>query len=460
MSAFLTPDVVISEEPQYVALQEGLLNLSEENFESEMARIWESKYVHDQLHLKLLIDCLFCLSECRSKSVHLFAKVLKSLTARVRDELCLVELVEIVLAKLLNPLELSNSKCFLLLHCLRIGLFSEEDVVSSFRPYYDRDCKLPSQWMPFMAWFGNVIEQVDPVFYGDCVKQYIDIFRHTFAEEKNKAFVGQFDELVQKGWMNLVDEPLLGLSNHVIVQVIARDDVGALDRIVHEGRFNVNMHVDKAILETHEMFQDEPTLVQIAAFYGKQCFEYLRQKGASLSKRDRAGRTVIQFAVAGGNLDVVQYLEGIGADTAGVMHAAALYHQNDLFEYFFNKNKYAVAAIIPPYAGVMHCCAASDNAKLMMLCFENDVDVNSREPGGVCRAPIHIAVEKGNLSALSLLLNNPKCDIKAQDVLLSLSSTQSHIYSCNTTPLCCSFASYRHDQGYFHQETHGNQRAR
>ena len=436
MSAFLTPDVVISEEPEFVAMQECLLNLSEENFESEMVRIWESRYVHDQLHLKLFINCLFCLSECRSKSVHLFAKVLKSLSSRVRDEICLVELVEMVLAKFLNPLELSNSKCFLLLHCLRVGLFSEEDVVSSFKPYYDRDCKLPSQWMPFMAWFGNVIEQVDPVFYGDCVKQYIDIFRHTFAEEKNKAFVGQFDKLVERGWTNLV-EPELGLSNHVIVQVIAKDDVGALDRIVHEGRFNVNMHVEKAILETHEMFQDEPTLVQLAAFYGKQCFQYLRQKGASLSKKDKAGRTVIQFAVAGGNMEIVQYLEGIGTDTAGVMHAAALYHQNDLFEYFFNKNKYAVAAIIPPYAGVMHCCAASDNAKLMMLCFENDVDVNSREPGGVCRAPIHIAVEKGNLNALSLLLNNPKCDIKAQDVLLSLFLTQSHFRSCNTTPLCC-----------------------
>lgn len=383
MSSFLSPDTVTSEEKGFVEMQECLLRMCNENFEEEMAKIWESKYVHDALRLKLLIDCLLCLSEYRTRSVPLFVRLLKSFSDRVRDEICLVELPEMLLGKFASPLELSNSKCFFLLHCLHIGLFSKEDLVASFRSYYDTDCRLPTQWMAMLAWFGNVIEEVDHVFYADCVNQYINIFRHTFADKSHKDFVAQFDELVASNWLHLSGAALSGLSNNPIVQVLANDDADSLDQLFHERQIDINMHIGQSILEIHDIFQNEPTLIQIAAFYGKQCFDYLRRRGASLARTDKAGRTLMQFAAAGNNTAVVQYLEDIGTDVTGAMHAAALYHQNDMFEYFFAKNRYAIDAIVPPYGSVMHCCAAADNAKIMLFCFENGADVNSREPGGV-----------------------------------------------------------------------------
>jgi hypothetical protein len=225
--------------------------------------------------------------------------------------------------------------------------------------------------MWLLPWISPTIEDLDPGFFRDCVRQYVDIHRHIFSDPILKRFARQFDEP--------------RTESNDLVKIIIHDDIAAFRTCQYAKRFKTNQTVPPSIFNVHQILQNSSTLLQVAAFFGSvRCFRRIMHTGKSLSVTDKLGLSVAQYAVAGNQMPIIQVLEEHQADFSGVLHIAALYHRYELFDYFFQKDRMALHVTVRPFGSVIHQCAASDNIRLLDFCLQNDININTRDNEGVC----------------------------------------------------------------------------
>ena len=119
-----------------------------------------------------------------------------------------------------------------------------------------------------------------------------------------------------------------GVNPESRAMAIRYDRLDELQEIAARGNFDVNQRIDVCPFERCDFVNHRPTMLQYAAFYGAvMCFKWLLLHGADWTKRDDPqwndaidfqGRSLAEFAVAGGNTEIIRLVAqdcgGITAD--------------------------------------------------------------------------------------------------------------------------------------------------
>ena len=93
-------------------------------------------------------------------------------------------------------------------------------------------------------------------------------------------------------------------------ELVRLDNIDEFAKVVEKGDVSIDAIVNPVVNQSCDFLRASPTLCEFAAFFGSaKCFKYLVDKGAVIRIGDGKGRSLAQFAVAGGNSEMVQHRE-------------------------------------------------------------------------------------------------------------------------------------------------------
>ena len=73
----------------------------------------------------------------------------------------------------------------------------------------------------------------------------------------------------------------------MLLDILEKDDVNALEAIMTSPRANFNAVIEDVDEGRPDMLKDRPPAISVAAFYGaEKCFEFLMQSGAKCRNSD------------------------------------------------------------------------------------------------------------------------------------------------------------------------------
>jgi hypothetical protein len=281
-----------------------------------------------------------------------------------------------LLDRFANPTRLSASEGFLLFLLMQSSVFTATEFASTFQRFFDRDYRRPSSWLWLYPHFYTTIAECLPEIAGECVRQYVDVHRHTFADPVLKRFAKQFDDFRARG------PPAPG----GIWDAVRTDDVDALVAFQDAQGFHSEQTMPPSIFTLDTILQNSPNLVHVAAYHGSvRCLARLMVTESALVRAaDSAGVTAAGFAVAGGKMDTLMTVEH-ACKLGAAPQIAVLYHRHEALRYIAKKGGPTFfRALVEPFGSIVHQCAASDNIRALEFCIENDADINIRDSRTVC----------------------------------------------------------------------------
>ena len=223
----------------------------------------------------------------------------------------------------------------------------------------------------------------DEIFYKDCMSKFSEDENENYEPELDEYFTN-FDELRENNWSQLKQYRLNCCNHHPINVAIKNDDADEVQRIVSEECLDINETSKPSIFELSMFCQTEPTLIQIAAFYGSvRCFKYFALNDADLQKCDEERKTTIQFAVAGGNYEIIRILQRANIDFSGAANIATLYHRNEIFKWIYDTIENNVKLIDEYHGSLLQSSCESNNLEVFQFCMEHGMDVNQKSARGV-----------------------------------------------------------------------------
>jgi ankyrin repeat protein len=176
---------------------------------------------------------------------------------------------------------------------------------------------------------------------------------------------------------------------------LREDDVAAFSTIFAELALAPDTRIQPSVLFGCHFLRNRPTLLHYAAFFGAaDCFRFLLENGASTDLRDEAGRTLAQFAAAGGNSEVLAICRSRRCNFSGSERVAVRFHRNAAFDH---------------YGDIMHQCTVSNNVALIVHCLKRGDAPNTFDNSG--KAPLHVAVEFDSIQAVWLLCQHPLVNV-------------------------------------------------
>jgi hypothetical protein len=159
------------------------------------------------------------------------------------------------------------------------------------------------------------------------------------------------------------------------------DDIESFEVCQESKNFQAEQTMPPSIFTLDPILQNFPNLLHVAAYFGSmKCLTRLMKTDISLMRiMDSVGVTAVGFAVAGGQMEIVQLMDE-KCEWAGALQIAALYHRHEAFDYLIRKGGNRLCQrLIQPFGSVLHQCAASDNLRELEFCLENDADINIRD---------------------------------------------------------------------------------
>ena len=189
-------------------------------------------------------------------------------------------------------------------------------------------------------------------------------------------------------------------------ELVRLDNVDEFAKVVEKGDVSIDAIVNPVVNQSCDFLRASPTLCEFAAFFGSaKCFKYLVDKGAVIRIGDGKGRSLAQFAVAGGNLEIIQICKEKRCDFKGCLKTAIRFHRNDL----------VLAGTLDDSdtEGILYECALSDNHELLLHFIGNGVDMNKLISTGY--GPIHAATYARSINVLELLVACKDVNINLQN---------------------------------------------
>jgi hypothetical protein len=128
-------------------------------------------------------------------------------------------------------------------------------------------------------------------------------------------------------------------SSRGFLAAIMNEDVDELQDLVCANEFNMKQRILGTAFELGIFHRDYPPLIHIAAFYSAiRCFRYLMLNQANLFLSDFKGRSLAEYAVAGGSTEIVRILDEHQCSLDGCLRIAVLLHRNEIVDWFIERD--------------------------------------------------------------------------------------------------------------------------
>jgi ankyrin repeat protein len=168
----------------------------------------------------------------------------------------------------------------------------------------------------------------------------------------------------------------------------------------------VSYQLPECVFDCTHILDSKPSLLQVAAFFGSvKCFEFLIAAGADPHTPAQRGLTLADFAVAGGNSELISRVLDLDVDVRGVFATAAKFHRSVAFDFLVENCDVIYES---PYSVGFVAAAESNNLSLLLKCIDQGVDVNMRDP--VNKTALSASAQFGHTDVLKFLLAHPEID--------------------------------------------------
>ncbi|OHT11598.1 hypothetical protein TRFO_18848 [Tritrichomonas foetus] len=158
---------------------------------------------------------------------------------------------------------------------------------------------------------------------------------------------------------------------------LIEDDVELLKLLSSHPNFSPNDTIKIPFMAPFDYLHQDPPILGVSAFFGSvKCFRHLSMLGADFEASDIIHHTPAQFATAGGNLEIIRFIEQHQCDFSGCLQVAAGFSRYDFFEYL-HETKYPDISVLDEWrANVIGHATIENNPKILLRCIEEGVDVN------------------------------------------------------------------------------------
>jgi ankyrin repeat protein len=222
------------------------------------------------------------------------------------------------------------------------------------------------------------------------------------------------------------------VSEQIILNYIMNDDINSLRHQISIG-LDVNQQFFWILGDLPDILTNSPPLISVASFYSAvQCFTFLLEMNADIEKLDELETPLVNFAVAGGNMEIIQKLHDRHINFEKTLQIAAEYGHYDIFMWLLRNQEFNIHEVDKYRRNFLHIAASGGNCQLVQFLIVQGLDVNGID--GTGWTPLHFAVEKRRLDVVRVLLANDRINVNCKDVIFESSLIMYHAIG-NCMPL-------------------------
>ena len=267
--------------------------------------------------------------------------------------------------------------CFIR-ECLEIGIIPIKMLVIIINNFWKTCSNHRYHLCRLFVWFAPQILIGDPTFFMHLhsIVAYENISGH--LPEQYSPFLEHFEELKENDWKlwNVVIKNITFTEG--VEHAIKKDDDEKLKQMIHEENFDINQRVSPHCFEPNWFVQNHPTLIQYAAYFkANKCFDVLINAGASIDAKDDIGNTLIDFCVAGNNIDKLKVIKNKVNSYENVLQLASLFHHYTLFDYIHRSLVKETNAVSKIYGTVLSQAVTSNNLRVFQECIDDKIARNT-----------------------------------------------------------------------------------
>lgn len=159
-----------------------------------------------------------------------------------------------------------------------------------------------------------------------------------------------------------------------LLMILSLDDVENLRKLSSAPDFDCNMRVKRSIITQSPVLAHQPTLLHIAAFYGSiNCFKFLLLNQADLKLTDlsHTRNNLVDFAVIGGNIEILQLCAENGVSFRDAAFCAIAYQRNDVFFWLLERGSFTLSDKNMDGLSLMDMAASCNNVAIARFLYDS-----------------------------------------------------------------------------------------
>ncbi|OHS95608.1 hypothetical protein TRFO_38306 [Tritrichomonas foetus] len=246
-----------------------------------------------------------------------------------------------------------------------------------------------------------------------------------------RYFSINYSKLKENNWALHKQLAIKGTNTDALYQVIKNDDIDEFLRMVSNSNINIRTKIiDASLYERWSIFESkELFLIEIAAMFGSiSIFKFL------MMNNDGKTNKLSQFAVAGGNIEIIHLCEQMNCDFYESLFTAVICHRYAIFKWLVETKhvmtskdtksviekccdsgnyrliKYLLKRGYDPTLVLIEaiCLAKYDTANFILEMRRIDIMMESPDSKAI---PLHLACRKGATELIEKILNFPGVDV-------------------------------------------------
>ena len=272
---------------------------------------------------------------------------------KLEEKSCKINFLDFKIKLLNTLLEINDNilrPCnmhFIYISLYETSLYEVKDVIDAIRNYYNHNDKFDTYHFLHFAWFAPEIFENDTDLFNHLYQSYESVKKKIRWSRELEPFLSKYDQLKEKNWEMLKNE----IDNKKsIINLAINNDTDTLIDIVKN---DLNIVITPNIYNSMQnVVQGNVSLLELAAYYSSVSFfkflllKKVKTRNGETNTSRAFGRfhltdhwTTVNFAVAGGNSDIIHFLEDQNADFNGCLEIAIIFHHNSLFKWLFENKK-------------------------------------------------------------------------------------------------------------------------
>lgn len=301
---------------------------------------------------------------------------------------------------------------FLLALLLEHKLFTPEEVVKRIE-------NIPFEFTnieAFIHYFTIFLPEFDSYGNKETVISYTNQFKRlnnfqVFARVNQyvKFYETKIEKYREDNWAKLRKKRTSIDSCSEFYRVMREDDIKAFRIIAAFPDFDINGTKKLSLFSPYDYLYGEPPFISIAAFFGSaEIFKFLLVKGADVNKTDLYTHYPSQFAVIGGNIEIIRLLEQENAIFDGTIQVAAGFSRYEIFDWLHSIKFPDLDCFDQHRKTIINQAAMQNNVHFLMTCIEGSAKLYF-DDNGICTA-VAKASSFGSYDFLKFILMHPDAD--------------------------------------------------
>ncbi|OHS93315.1 hypothetical protein TRFO_11949 [Tritrichomonas foetus] len=417
--ADLVDVTVMNKEEEFeelASIQDFIMTITLEEIEETEKVILESDWIISPKQVKQFAHTCVLAAEYRPMQIETIAILLERLLKFSSDENSLKLLPEFLLSSIFRGLyyqkpfpKESSNLCFLF-YCFNHNVLTILEIIHQIKMFGKESKERGRSLCWIFCYFAPEIQKADNLLFTQLLEILKKCSEMAHFPPVFRNFYNNYEELESNNWSVFKTRRNQLYHKNTYVAKIRNDDVEYFRELSSSPNFNIDTRIYPTIYQSSPMLQNHPTLIMVAAFFGAiECFKFFAMHNADMSEHDHHLVTLPQFAVAGGNIEIIRLCQMNRLDFDGTIHYAALFHRTEILEWL-QAEMFPDLSIFDRFGmTTLHSATESSFFTGMKMCIDNKVDVNSRSFSGW--TPIRMAVRHGHFDAVRYLISYEHLDV-------------------------------------------------